>query len=126
MIKSKELKIYIEDTNQFKKKMKKELNYINNNKTKKITEDSISFQSLEQLRTFLTPKRIELLRTIRHKEPKSIYELAKIVNRTTENVNTDVKLLKNLGFVKLKKVEENRIKVIPMVSYDKMTLEIDV
>ncbi|MBT4350950.1 ArsR family transcriptional regulator, partial [archaeon] len=87
---------------------------------------SISFQSLEQLRTFLTPKRIELLRTIRHKEPKSIYELAKIVNRTTENVNTDVKLLKNLGFVKLKKVEENRIKVIPMVSYDKMTLEIDV
>ena len=60
MIKAKELKLYIEDTASFKEKIKEELKDIDARKTKKLKEDSISFQSLDQLRKFLTNKRLEL------------------------------------------------------------------
>ncbi len=126
MIKTKELKLYIEDTAEFKKKIKAELRAIDRGKTKKLRENSISFQSLDQLRKFLTLKRLELLRVIRHKKPGSLYELAKLVNRTPENVNTDIKFLEQLGFVEVTKVKETRKKSVPEVSYDKMTLEIAV
>ena len=55
-----------------------------------------------------------------------MYELAKLVSRTPENVNTDIKFLEQLGFVEVTKVKEIRKKLIPEVSYDKMTLEIEV
>ena len=126
MIKTKELKLYIEDTSEFKKKIKGELAAIDRDKSKKLKEDSISFQSLDQLRKFLTPKRIELLRMIRHKKPGSMYELAKLVGRTPENVNTDVKFLKHLGFVETTRIKEVRKKLVPQVDYDKMILEIAV
>lgn len=124
MIKAKELKLYIEDTGKFRDKLTKELRAIDKRKTKIIGEDSISFQSLDQLRAFLTPKRLELLKIIKHKKPKSIYELAKFVGRTSENVNTDIAFLKRLGFVEITKVKDVREKSIPEVNYDKMTLEI--
>lgn len=126
MIKTKKLKLYIEDMKQFKKKIKEELRRVDKGKAKKLKEDSISFHSLDQLRKFLTPKRLELLRVIRHKKPGSIYELAKLVDRTPENVNTDLKFLEQLGFVEVTKVKEIRKKSVPEVSYDKMMLEIPV
>lgn len=125
MIKEKELKLYIEDTEDFKKKVREELKGIDKGK-RMFREDSISFQSLDQLRKFLTPKRLELLRAIRHKKPESIYELAKFVNRTPENVNSDIKLLKRFGFVETVTVKDIRKKTVPEVNYNKMTLEIGV
>ena len=126
MFKTKKLKLYLEDMEQFKKKIKEELRAIDKGKAKHLKEDSISFRSLDQLRKFLTPKRLELLRVIRHKRPQSIYGLAKLVERTPENVNTDLKFLEQLGFVEVTKVKEIRKKSVPEVSYDKMMLEIPV
>ena len=126
MLKAKELKLYIEDTEEFKKKIKEELSRIDRGKLKKLREDSISFQSLDQLRKFLTPKRLELLRFIRHKKPDSIYELAKLVHRTPENVNTDIKFLEQIGFVEVTRIKDIREKVMPEVNYEKMTLEITI
>lgn len=126
MIKTKKLRLYIENTDDFKKRVKEELRAIDRNKAKKLKEDSITFQSLDQLRKFLTNKRLELLKIIRHKKPKSVYELAKLVERTPENVNTDIKLLEQLGFVETTKIRDIRNKVVPEVNYDKMTLEINV
>ena len=126
MIKTKELKLYIEDTERFKKKIKEELIAIHKSKAKKLREDSISFQSLDQLRKFLTTRRLELLRVIKHKKPESIYKLAKLVDRTPENVNTDIKFLEQLGFVEITKVNDIRKRSIPEVEYDKMTLEIPI
>ncbi len=126
MIKAKQLKLYIENTETFKEKIKNELTAINKGRAKTLKEDSISFQSIDQFRKFLTPKRLQLLRIIRHKKPGSIYELAKFVERTPENVNADIKFLEGLGFVELSKIKDIRKKVVPEVSYDKLTLEIDV
>tara|TARA_Y100000310_G_C20418907_1_gene685706 strand:+ start:284 stop:664 length:381 start_codon:yes stop_codon:yes gene_type:complete len=126
MIKAKEIKLRIEDTETFKKNIKEELGAIDQGKATKLKEDTISFQSLDQLRKFLTKKRLELVKVIKHKRPKSIYELAKMVGRTPENVNSDIKLLKQLGLVETIKIKEEREKVIPEVKYDKLTLEIAV
>ncbi len=126
MLKTKKLKIYIENQTEFKKKVNEELELIQTGKLKTMKEDSISFQSLEQLRKYLTPKRLELVRIIRYKKPKSIYELAKFANRTPENVNSDIKLLKNMGFVQISKVKNIRKKIVPSVNYDSMSLEINI
>ena len=126
MIKTKELKLYIESTSDFKRKTGKELRAIDKGSAKRLSENSISFQSIDQLRKFLTSKRLQLLRVIRYKKPKSIYELAKIVKRTPENVNTDIKFLEQLGFVEVTRIKDVRKKSVPEVSYDKMTLEIAV
>ena len=126
MIKAKELKLYIEDTAEFKEKIKGELRAIDRGKAKKLGEDSISFQSLDQFRKFLTPKRLELLRVIRHKKPSSMYELAKLVSRTPENVSTDIKFLEQLGFVEVDRIHDVRKKSVPEVNYNKMTLELPI
>ena len=81
---------------------------------------------MDQLRKFLTPKRLELLRVVRHKKPNSMYELAKLVSRTPENVNTDIKFLEQLGFVEVTRIKDIRKKLVPEVNYDRMTLEITV
>ena len=126
MIKAETLKLYMESTADFKKKIGKELRAIDKGRAKKMPENSISFQSIDQLRKFLTSKRLELLRVIRYKKPKSIYELAKMVKRTPENVNTYIKFLERLGFVEVTKIKDVREKSVPEVSYDRMTLEIAV
>ena len=126
MIKTNELKVYIEDMQSFNRKLDKELKDIESGRAKTLKEDSISFQSLNQFRKFLTPKKLELLRVIKHKKPKSIYELSKFVKRTPENVNTDIKFLEQLGFVETTKVKEARHKIVPEVDYNKMTIEIPI
>ena len=126
MIKTNELKVYIEDMQSFNRKLDKELKDIESGRAKTLKEDSISFQSLNQFRKFLTPKKLELLRVIKHKKPKSIYELSKFVKRTPENVNTDIKFLEQLGFLDITKIKETRQKVVPEVGYSKMRIEIPI
>ena len=76
-----------------------------------------SFQSVEDLRKTLTAKRLELLHCIKHQQPKSIYQLAKMVKRDFKNVQKDVKLLENLGLIEFVK-EKNKERVI--VPYDRL------
>ncbi len=118
--------VKIQNTKEFWREVDKELEEVERGKRKTFSEDSISFQSIEQLKEFLTPKRIELLKVIKHKNPKSIYELAKMVKRKTENVNSDIKLLKNMGFVETKKIKDVRKKIKPEVNFDKLTIEIPI
>jgi predicted transcriptional regulator len=62
--------------------------------------------------TVLSPKRKELLITIKKKLPESETELAKYVHRRRENVLNDLKLLAHYGLVSLKR---NKNKVKPIV-----------
>ena len=62
----------------------------------------ISFPDFESLGRVITGARIELLHAIRISKPKSIQELAKIVERDFKNVYQDVKLLAECGLIELK------------------------
>jgi len=84
----------------------------------------VYFESIDAMRTVLTDKRLNLLKAIKDYKPESIYELAKILDRDLKNVNEDVKLLSELGLVKLKKTKTGRKRTIPAVDYTKIILEI--
>ena len=86
----------------------------------------VFFESVEAVRKFMTPKRIELIRVIHRQKPASAYELAKIVGRDVKSVMHDLLVLKTVGFVTLKKEETNREKIRPFVEYDAVQIEIAV
>ncbi|MBI4403928.1 MAG: hypothetical protein HY537_07200 [Deltaproteobacteria bacterium] len=62
----------------------------------------ISFPDFDTLGKVITGARLELLTAIRVHKPKSIQELAKLVERDFKNVYQDVKLLAEYGLITLK------------------------
>lgn len=78
-------------------------------------KDTIYFATYEDMAKVLTPNRVELLETIKKKNPESIYELAKLVGRDQGNVTKDVNLLQKEGFIKIEKTKEGREKAEPKV-----------
>jgi len=61
----------------------------------------ISFPDFETLGRVITGARLQLLRTIRIEKPKSIQELARMVERDFKNVHQDVKLLAEFGLIEI-------------------------
>jgi predicted transcriptional regulator len=61
------------------------------------------FASPEALKRFLTPKRIELIRLIRKRQPNSINQLAALAHRDFKRVYQDVMSLTEAGLVGLTK-----------------------
>ncbi len=87
----------------------------------------LSFGSVESFREFFTPKRIELLQVIKHKQPKSIYELAKLTNREIKSIVTDINILEKYGLIDTKKIQvkgKTGYKVMPVFNYDKLIVNI--
>ena len=59
----------------------------------------IVFSDFVALRSFLTPKRIELIRLIRKHAPSSIAELARLAQRDFARVYQDVQILSRAGMI---------------------------
>ncbi len=89
-----------------------------------VPHEEVSFQNIDTLRKVLTEKRLELLHVIKHHSPRSIYELAKIVNRDLKSVNTDIGVLVDLGLVSLETLRQERIRTRPIVAFNKLHVEI--
>ncbi|MBI3591876.1 MAG: MarR family transcriptional regulator [Nitrospirae bacterium] len=89
-------------------------------------EEGIYFDSIDTMRAVLTNNRLLILKIIRERQPNSVYELAKMLNRDLKNVNQDLKLLAEVGLVTLEKIEDDKKRVIPHVDYGKILLEIPV
>lgn len=79
----------------------------------------VGFSTVEDFRKFFSKRRMELLSIIKHKKPKSIYELAKITNRGYKNVYDDVELLEHLGLITR---EDHRVDV----EFNKLHIELAV
>ena len=67
-----------------------------------------------------------MLSVVRHKKPQSVYELSKMLNRDLKSVNTDLKVLSDNDFIELKKVEDGRQRLVPLVDFDKIDILIRV
>ncbi len=92
-------------------------------KLKPVKDPEIYFTSFEAFRKALTPKRLELLHIIKTQKPSSINELARLSGRDVKNVADDVKYLKQIGFIEIKEIKK---KTMPVITYDKIDLEIAV
>lgn len=95
-------------------------------KTVREAAETICFDSVEEMQKFLSPERIRLLRTVHEKNPKSIYELAKMLDRDRKNVTDDVKMLEAVGLIERKAVKSNKDKVELVVDYDRIQMDIAV
>ena len=87
---------------------------------------TLGFPDIATFRKFLTQKRIEMLHVVRQKQPASLYELAKLLNRDLKSVNTDVALLKQLSLIQLEKRKRGRTRVAPRVLFDRMQISITI
>ena len=88
--------------------------------------EGISFENIEAMRKILSEERLRVLKTIKKVHPKSIYELAKLLNRDIKNTFDDVQFLARIGLIELRKTKEGREKTVPKVNYDRILLEIPV
>ncbi len=84
----------------------------------------LSFADVDTFKKSITRGRLELLHTAQQRQPKSMYGLAKLLNRDLKSVNTDVAILKNLGLIRLEKQKQGRTRVIPHVLFDRMKVDI--
>jgi len=117
-----EVKPYHEEIDEISKKIQE----ISEGKVNK-KEEKIIFNSIKELRKFLTPERIRLIQTIKNKKPKSIYELAKLLDRDRKSVIVDLEVLKKIGLVELKKQKvKKRTTVVPKVNYNRINIAVPV
>ena len=124
-MKIKKIKVLIEQQEEFFNRIGKLVRSVEKTR-KKIAKETLSVGSFEDLAKALTLKKRELIRVIKNQKPKSIYELAKIVNRKQENVFNDVKFLEDLGLLETKKEVNGRERIQPFVNFDKLEVEIGV
>ena len=92
---------------------------------KKFTGETtdFNFEGISDLRKLLSNEKSKIIHTIKKKNPNSIYELAKMVNRDFKSVREDVKLLERFGFVDMiseKSGKRRRLK--PVLTVDSLTI----
>ncbi len=119
---TKKIKIVISSTEEFFRSAKKFASELDNGIVKK-QQPSISFENFETYNRILTPKRLELLKAINLGKPKNIKELAVFINRDFKNVYQDLKMLENVGLIKLKK---SKLGLAPVVIYDEIDINIKI
>jgi len=83
---------------------------------------SIISLSRETYAKILTPKRLELLKTLRQNEVPSISALAQRVHRPLPSVSRDLRILSNYGFLDIEKRGKTRV---PRVVKDTILLSLD-
>ena len=125
-MKIRKIQVVIQPEEEFRKQLREDFKKIDMGERKLIRKESITFHSIDQFRKVMTNKRIELLKVIKHKKPKSVYELAKLVNRSVDNVNNDVRFLEQLGFIETEKIKNGRHKLTPSVDFDKIEIELPI
>jgi predicted transcriptional regulator len=81
-------------------------------------KNMIYFDSLSSFRSFMTIQKLEILTLIATAKPKSVYELAKILNRAIAPVQKDCQMLEATGFIELNKEKGGRGNLIPRLTFD--------
>ena len=80
------------------------------------------FPDVREMGKVLTPRRLELLKTIHDHRPDSIRALATVAGRNVKNVADDLSLLVSLGLVEME--SGVRRKKAPRVGYETLTVEV--
>lgn len=92
---------------------------------KKLSYKIKSVEDLADLIRGLSSERFLLLKTIKELSPQSIYQLATMVGKSQPYVQKEMRHLAELGLVTFKKSKsEGRLKMIPIVAYSSLNIEI--
>lgn len=81
---------------------------------------------ISSLRHLLSNEKARLLHIVKSKNPTSIYNLAKMLDRNFKAVRYDVKILEKFGFIKLVASFKNgRERLQPVVDVDQVVITIN-
>lgn len=98
---------------------------VTNSKTKKLSYKIESVEDLADLISGLSSERFVLLKLIKESSPGSIYQLAQLAGKSQPYVQKEMRFLEDLGLVSFKKqISDGRVKMIPVVSYSSLNIEI--
>lgn len=86
-----------------------------------VKDVEVSFESIKAVKKALTIKRIQLLRVIKHKHPKSLRELSRMLRRDIKNVSEDIRILQQVGLVSIEKKGKS---FMPQVRFDEIDLRV--
>ena len=92
-----------------------------------ISKNDYDFEGISALRQLLSNEKARILHAIKHQKPKSIYELARILNRSFNSVNEDLKVLERFGFIDfIEEKTKKRIRHRPEIIVDTITIHFKV
>jgi len=93
----------------------------------KISKEDYNFEGISALRKLFSNEKARILDVVKYKDPKSMYDLAKILERPFKAVFDDIKLLQRFGFVDLlKEKTKKRIRFRPVISADHLIIDIKI
>ncbi|MEK6908582.1 MAG: hypothetical protein AABX23_00845 [Nanoarchaeota archaeon] len=94
---------------------------------KKFSSDKndFDFKGLDSLRSLLSNEKARILHVIKSRNPKSIYDVSKLVNRDFKSVSQDIKLLEEFGLIDLiKESTGKRERLRPVIIIDILKIDI--
>jgi predicted transcriptional regulator len=80
-------------------------------------KSKIYFESVNGFRNFMTVQKVEILSVIAVREPKTIYEVAKMVDRDFAAVLRDCTALEVTGFIKLRETNNAKRSKKPVLVF---------
>jgi len=91
----------------------------------KTSKKAYDFEGISLLRKLLSNEKARILDVIKNSKPRSMYHLAKILERPFKAVFDDVKLLERFGFIDLiREKTKKRIRYRPEIVVDFITIKI--
>jgi len=83
------------------------------------------FSEISIVRSLLSNEKAKIIRTIKEKNPVSIYILAKQLGRDFKAVRKDLKNLEHFGIIKLVKIDNKKRKSLkPVLNLDSLQINI--
>ena len=93
-------------------------------KAQKSPKNELRFASVTAYQQVMSDQKYAILAAIYRHNPPSIYQLAKILGRTTQNVIRDCKVLAGHGFIEFAELGDGRKTKVPRLAFDYNTLVI--
>jgi len=88
-------------------------------------KSDFDFKGLASLRSLLSNEKARIIHVIKERNPKSIYDVAKLVNRDFKSVSEDIKVLEQFGLIDLiKESTGKRERLRPVAIVDVLKIDI--
>jgi predicted transcriptional regulator len=85
------------------------------------------FSDIKLLRSLLSNEKARILYVLKHKKPKSMYALAKLLDRDFKSVRGDLLVLERFGFVSFfHEKKGNRSSLMPVLAADRIQIIVSV
>ena len=94
---------------------------------KKTKETEYNPEDIELLRKLFSNEKTRILYTLKTKKPKSIYDLAKILERDFKSVYSDLKFLERFGFIEFYSEKKGKRESLrPVLKINSLKLELTI